>query len=92
MDEEEIAQALKVGPPSGRQQEGGEGEALAGHPPVNQLHVWWARRPLIASRAAVAASMLPLSTDRDTFISNLGTSSAVVKARNQMDAIKAEGG
>ena len=69
-----------------------EGGALAGHPPVNQLHVWWARRPLIASRGAVAASMLSLSTDRDTFISNLGTSSAVVKAQNQMDAIKAEGG
>ena len=69
-----------------------EGGALAGHPPVNQLHVWWARRPLIASRAAVAASMLPVSADRDAFISNLGTSPAVVKARNQMDAVKAEGG
>ena len=68
-----------------------EGGALAGHPPVNQLHVWWARRPLIASRAAVAASMLPLSTDKNTFISNLGTSPEVVKARNQMDAIKAKG-
>ena len=68
-----------------------EGGALAGHPPVNQLHVWWARRPLIASRAAVAASMLPVNTDRKTFISNLGTSPEVVKARNQMDAIKAEG-
>ena len=69
-----------------------EGGALAGHPPVNQLHVWWARRPLIASRAAVAASMLPVDTDRNGFIANLGTSSEVVKARNQMDAIKAEGG
>ena len=39
-----------------------EGGALAGHPPVNQLHVWWARRPLIASRATVAASMLPIDT------------------------------
>lgn len=28
-------------------------------PAVNFLHVWWARRPLIASRAAVAASLLP---------------------------------
>ncbi len=48
-----------------------EGGALAGHPPVNQLHVWWARRPLIASRASVAASMLPVTADRDTFIFNL---------------------
>ena len=35
-----------------------EGGALAGHPPVNQLHVWWARRPLVAARAAVAASLI----------------------------------
>ena len=69
-----------------------EGGALAGHPPVNQLHVWWARRPLIASRAAVAASMLPVDTNREEFISNLGTTPEVVNARNQMDAVKAEGG
>ncbi len=29
------------------------------HPPPNRLHVWWARRPLIVSRAAVLASLLP---------------------------------
>lgn len=29
------------------------------HPPPNRLHVWWARRPLIASRAAVLAGALP---------------------------------
>ena len=29
------------------------------HPPPNRLHVWWARRPLTASRAAILASMLP---------------------------------
>lgn len=28
-------------------------------PPINFLHVWWARRPLLASRAAIAASLLP---------------------------------
>jgi putative DNA methylase len=28
-------------------------------PPINFLHVWWARRPLTASRAAVLASLLP---------------------------------
>lgn len=28
-------------------------------PPPFALHVWWARRPLIASRAAIAASLLP---------------------------------
>jgi adenine-specific DNA methylase len=29
------------------------------YPPINFLHVWWARRPLTASRAAVVASLLP---------------------------------
>ena len=68
-----------------------EGGALAGHPPVNQLHVWWARRPLIVSRAVVAASMLPEDTNRAEFISNIGTSPDVVTARRQMDEIKATG-
>ena len=68
-----------------------EGGALAGHPPVNQLHVWWARRPLIASRAAVAASMLPEDANRAEFISNIGTSPDVVTARRQMDEVKATG-
>ncbi len=69
-----------------------EGGALAGHPPVNQLHVWWARRPLIASRTAIAASLLPIDADRSRFITNIGTTTEVVTARRQMDAIKAEGG
>jgi adenine-specific DNA methylase len=29
------------------------------YPPINFLHVWWARRPLAASRAAVIGSLLP---------------------------------
>ena len=69
-----------------------EGGALAGHPPVNQLHVWWARRPLIASRAAIAASLLPTDADRGKFLTNIGTTTEVVTARRKMDAIKAEGG
>ena len=68
-----------------------EGGALAGHPPVNQLHVWWARRPLIASRGAVAASLLPADANRAEFIRNLGTSPDVVTARKQMDEVKATG-
>ncbi len=35
-----------------------EGSAAI-HPPLHRLHVWWARRPLIASRAAVLGSLLP---------------------------------
>ena len=69
-----------------------EGGALAGHPPVNQLHVWWARRPLIASRAAVAASMMSTDSDRARFLANIGTTTGVVTAKKNMDVIKAEGG
>lgn len=28
-------------------------------PPLNRLHVWWARRPLTVSRAAILAGLLP---------------------------------
>ena len=50
-----------------------EGGALAGHPPVNQLHVWWARRPLVAARAAVAASLLKFDSDHKSFIAAVGS-------------------
>ena len=33
-------------------------------PPLYFLHVWWARRPLLASRAAMLASVLPAWTSR----------------------------
>ena len=33
--------------------------SAARKPPLNRLHVWWARRPLTISRAAIVASLLP---------------------------------
>src|SRR6201997_1351876 len=41
-------------------------------PAPNRLHVWWARRPLMASRAAVMASLLPEDADRERFLHALG--------------------
>ena len=41
-------------------------------PAPNRLHIWWARRPLVASRAAVLASLLPADADRKTFMHMLG--------------------
>ncbi len=41
-------------------------------PPVNRLHVWWARRPLTPSRAAITASLAPADTDPETFLRRLG--------------------
>ncbi|ESQ16529.1 MAG TPA: DUF1156 domain-containing protein [Chromatiaceae bacterium] len=41
-------------------------------PPTHRLHVWWARRPLTPSRAAIVASLDPAGTVPDTFIRQLG--------------------
>ncbi|TDO02846.1 MULTISPECIES: DUF1156 domain-containing protein [Halomonas] len=41
-------------------------------PPTSRLHVWWARRPLTPSRAAILASLLPADADPEQFIRDLG--------------------
>ena len=41
-------------------------------PPTYHLHVWWARRPLVASRAAILAALLPADADRERFMHVLG--------------------
>lgn len=41
-------------------------------PPLYFLHVWWARRPLTPSRAAVLGSILPADTDPELFLRELG--------------------
>lgn len=38
----------------------------------HQLHVWWARRPLNTSRAAVAASLMPGDASRADILDALG--------------------
>ena len=68
-----------------------EGGSLAGRPPVNWLHVWWARRPLVFSRSAIAASLLDKDADRDTFTVALGTYPEIVKDQAALDAAKALG-
>jgi putative DNA methylase len=65
--------------------ERGSASALAPH---TFLHVWWARRPLTASRAAVLGSLLPSNFDRETFERLLGfgrPSSEIVSIRERMD-------
>ena len=41
-------------------------------PPLYFLHVWWARRPLTPSRAAVLGSILPADTEPELFLRELG--------------------
>lgn len=46
-------------------------------PPTHRLHVWWARRPLTPSRAAILGSLLPAGTDPDWFLRQLGIEKTV---------------
>lgn len=55
-------------------------------PPHNSLHVWWARRPLIASRAAVLASVLPGEFPHEQFLAMVGILGDPVAARRRNDA------
>ena len=60
-------------------------------PAPNRLHVWWARRPLVASRAAVLASLLPVDADRDRFLHVLGIHGDPVAARDAVDRARRMG-
>jgi len=50
-------------------------------PAPNRLHVWFARRPLVASRAAILASLLPADADRAKFLHMLGIHGDPVAAK-----------
>lgn len=70
--------------------ERGSASALAPH---TYLHVWWARRPLTVSRAAVLASLLPADFPRDVFERLLGfgkSGKELVEIRRLLDS-KPEG-
>ena len=60
-------------------------------PAPNRLHVWWARRPLVASRAAVLASLLPADADRERFLHVLGIHGDPIATRRKIDAAKRRG-
>src|SRR5229473_2595072 len=49
-----------------------ERRSMTALPPTYYLHVWFARRPLVASRAAILASLLPADADRKKFLHMLG--------------------
>ena len=68
-----------------------ERRSMTALPPIYYLHVWWARRPLVASRAAVLASLLPADADRDRFLHVLGIHGDPVATRSRIDAAKRTG-
>ena len=65
-----------------------ERRSMTALPPTYYLHVWWARRPLVASRAAVLASLLPADADREKFLHVLGIHGDPVATRRRIDAAK----
>lgn len=60
-----------------------ERDAVSVMPPIYFLHIWWARRPLTPSRAAVAGSLLPADTDVERFVKELGIEKRVVTLGSQ---------
>lgn len=61
-----------------------ERRSMTALPPTYYLHVWWARRPLVASRAAILASLLPANADHQKFIHTLGIHGDPVAAKRRI--------
>ena len=68
-----------------------ERRSMTALPPIYYLHVWWARRPLVAARAAVLASLLPADADREKFMHVLGIHGDPVATRRRIDAARRRG-
>ncbi len=62
-----------------------ERRSMTALPPTYYLHVWWARRPLVASRAAILGALLPAGADREKFMHVLGIHGDPVATRRQID-------
>ena len=61
------------------------------NPAPHQLHVWWARRPLATSRAAIAASLLAGPPAFPEFYGILGTHPGIVEEQQNINAAKVKG-
>lgn len=68
-----------------------ERRSMTALPPIYYLHVWWARRPLVASRASILASVLPADADHDRFMHALGIHGDPVAMRRRLDAARKTG-
>lgn len=72
-----------------------ERAAASALPPVNWLHVWWARRPLAPSRASTLLSLIPQSADDDnarrSVFNLLGTSPDVYQIAQRLAAASESG-
>ncbi|SHE31120.1 Adenine-specific DNA methylase, contains a Zn-ribbon domain [Desulforamulus putei DSM 12395] len=58
------------------------------HPPPNRLHVWWARRPLVVSSAAILGSILGCNTNPDWFKKFIGILGDPIAAQKKIEEAK----
>lgn len=68
-----------------------ERRSMTALPPIYYLHVWWARRPLIACRAAILASILPEDADREMFLHALGIHGDPVASKQRINLARQKG-
>ena len=68
-----------------------ERSAVSALPPLNGLHVWWARRPLAISRAAVAAALLNADAGQGKYLDVIGTHHGIVDEQLRVNAAKISG-
>lgn len=68
-----------------------ERRSMTALPPTYYLHVWWARRPLVVSRAAILAALLPEDADRDRFLHMLGIHGDPVASRQRIELARRKG-
>ncbi len=64
-------------------------------PPDKRFHIWWARRPLCASRAAVLGSILPADFPHEVFERLLGfwgSSQQLIAGQRIVDNARVRGG
>ena len=60
-------------------------------PAINYLHVWWARRPLIASKAAILGSILKNDFSRNDFLKIMKFEDNLKSIHKKMMFIKKQG-
>ncbi len=68
-----------------------ERRSMTALPPTYYLHVWWARRPLIASRAAILASILPDDASPQMFLKALGIHGDPIAAKKAIEHARKTG-
>ena len=68
-----------------------ERRSMTALPPTYYLHVWFARRPLVASRAAILGCLLPADAGRDKFLHDLGIHGDPVAAARAIAGARASG-